>query len=280
MLQIISLGMGVQSTALYLMSSLGQLPKADYAIFADTGRESTATYQYLDFLQDWKEQNGGIAIKVLNDKNLYTDLLAQKPGRFSSIPAFTKDSEAKIGMLRRQCTYEYKIQVIDNYIRDHIYGLPPYAPRPCTSIWHGITLDEMERMSIPCQAWRVNLYPFLGWATHKGGKQEQVSWGTLMDRDAVTRWYGQHHLPIPPKSSCVFCPYQSDDAWARRKKEFPEDFAAAVQVDEAIRHSSRHGGRQPLYLHRSCKPLADVQFREGNNESKTSWGECSGNCHI
>ena len=37
-LKIISLGMGVQSTAVYLMSSLKyKLEKADYAIFADPG---------------------------------------------------------------------------------------------------------------------------------------------------------------------------------------------------------------------------------------------------
>ena len=33
---ILNLGAGVQSTALYLMSIDGEVPKFDYAIFADT----------------------------------------------------------------------------------------------------------------------------------------------------------------------------------------------------------------------------------------------------
>lgn len=38
MVQIISLGMGVQSTAMYLMSCMGQLPRADHAIFVGHGQ--------------------------------------------------------------------------------------------------------------------------------------------------------------------------------------------------------------------------------------------------
>ena len=38
-MRIISLGLGVQSTAMYLMSSLGYIDRADYAIFADPGAE-------------------------------------------------------------------------------------------------------------------------------------------------------------------------------------------------------------------------------------------------
>ena len=43
-MKIISLGLGVQSTAMYLMSSLGYIEKADYAIFADPRAEHPKTY--------------------------------------------------------------------------------------------------------------------------------------------------------------------------------------------------------------------------------------------
>ncbi|MCK7559340.1 hypothetical protein MKQ70_31995 [Chitinophaga sedimenti] len=110
---IISLGLGVQSVALYYMSSLGQLPRADYAIVADTGREKTATYAYLDKLMIWAKANNGIDIIVRSEKNLYADLLeGQNSGkkRFASIPAYTQNSDGSQGMLRRQCTNEYKIR--------------------------------------------------------------------------------------------------------------------------------------------------------------------------
>lgn len=278
MLQIISLGMGVQSTALYLMSSMGQLPRADYAIFSDTGKEGEKTYQYLDFLQDWKEKNNGIPIVVCQDKNLYRDLMDKETsGRFTSIPAFTRNEDGSVGMLKRQCTGEYKILVIDNYIRDHIYKLPVGSRRPKTAIWHGITLDEIERMSLPLQAWKINTYPFLGQVTHKHLDTQKLDWATPKTRNEVIHWYVLHGLPIPPKSSCVFCPYHSDLSWALKKKNDPEDFKAAVAVDEAIRNSASKGIHNPIYLHRSCRPLADVVFDAAQVEQ---WGECSGNCHV
>lgn len=44
-LKIISLGLGVQSTALYYMSSMGELPRCNYAIFVDTGKEKKKTIE-------------------------------------------------------------------------------------------------------------------------------------------------------------------------------------------------------------------------------------------
>lgn len=278
MVQIISLGMGVQSTALYFMSSLGELPRACMAIFADTGREGAGTYAYLDFLLKWKEQNGGIDIIVLRDKNLYEDLLEKgSVGRFVSIPAFTGNPDGSTGMLRRQCTSEYKIKIIDNYIRDHVYQLPKGSRRPATSIWHGITLDEIQRMAVPIEAWKNNTYPFLGYVTRKNSESITLDWGTAMTRQQVVEWYLRQGLPLPPKSSCIFCPYQSDRSWADKKKNHPEDFNAAIEVDEAIRNSTHRGILHPIYLHRSCRPLAEIEFDVSQNED---WGECSGNCHV
>ncbi|WP_461789478.1 hypothetical protein [Pedobacter sp.] len=278
MKQIISLGMGVQSTAIYLMSSMGELPRADHAIFSDTGKEGAATYQYLDFLLGWQKENDGIPIAVCRDRNLHEDLLnAERPGRFTSIPAFTKNDDGSVGMLRRQCTAEYKITVVDNYIRDHIYGLSKGSRRPKTQIWHGITLDEIGRMSQPYEAWKINTYPFLGQMTFKTEATERLSWARPMTRSDVVQWYILQGLPIPPKSSCVFCPYQSDKAWALKKKHSPEDFRDAVRIDEAIRNSTAKGIHNPVYLHRSCRPLATIAFDVIKEEE---WGECSGNCHV
>ena len=43
-MKIISLGLGIQSTAMYIMSTLGDIDRADYAIFADPGAELPDTY--------------------------------------------------------------------------------------------------------------------------------------------------------------------------------------------------------------------------------------------
>ena len=50
-LRVLSLGAGVQSTAVLLMMIEGQLPKADAVIFADTGWEPIAVYDHLKKLE-------------------------------------------------------------------------------------------------------------------------------------------------------------------------------------------------------------------------------------
>lgn len=277
---VLSLGMGVQSTALYLMSAMGELPRIDYAVFSDTGREMTVTMEYLEWLLKWKDQNDGPEIVVKQEKNLFTDLLSttnSTGGRFASIPAFTESSNGSEGILRRQCTNEYKIQVVDKAIRD-IYGLRRKQRNIKTTIWKGISADEADRMSIPESAWKTFIYPLVGYGIPGVGKwfklDEQLH--RPMNRNDIKSWYRKNNLPIPPKSSCVFCPYHSDHTWHDMQVNYPDDFNDAVRVDKAIRNSSVRGVEQPVYLHRSLKPLDEVAF---DPDSRIEFGECSGTCH-
>jgi len=51
-MRLLSLGAGVQSTVLALMSADGTLPKVDGAVFADTGWEPKRVYEHLFRLRD------------------------------------------------------------------------------------------------------------------------------------------------------------------------------------------------------------------------------------
>lgn len=278
-LEILSLGLGVQSTALYFMSSMGILPPIDYAIFADPGKEKNKTYEYLQWLLKWQKENNGVPIIIKKERNLFKDLLNStnhKGKRFSSIPAFTIDENGQVGMLNRQCTSEYKIYVVDNAIRD-LYGLNPRDRRPETRVWKGITSDEMDRASKPYEAWKVSVYPFLGFTiSKKKVTRMRDSEFLQMNRMDVIAWYNKNGLPLPPKSSCIFCPYQSEQSWIDLKENNAEDFEAACLVDEAIRDSTTKGIKQPIYLHRSCKPLREINF--DRTQPDIPFGECSSEC--
>jgi len=277
-MKIISLGLGVQSTALYLMSSTGELPRVDQAIFVDPGREKKKTMEYLEYLMGLSL---GITIPliVVKKKNLFEDLLHQSNSRgkrFSSIPAFSKNEDGTTGMLRRQCTGEYKIEQVDQAIRKQQGLLPRMRGKPA-EVWKGISLDEIERLSIPLEKWKTQVYPFCGYSTtHKG--PEKLAWSRNMTRNDIINWYHTNGFRVPPKSSCVFCPYTSEAAWLDMKINEPEDFADAVRVDYAIRDASKKGCKAPLFLHQSCKPLDQVVFETSGNDL---WkGECSGECHT
>lgn len=98
-LTYLSLGAGVQSTALLVMSNLGLhgCPRADVAIFADTQDEPAYVYEHLAALEAWSE------IPV---RRVTAGRLSDAGEGFLRIPAFT-ETAAGTGMLRRQCTREY-----------------------------------------------------------------------------------------------------------------------------------------------------------------------------
>lgn len=276
--KFISLGLGVQSTAMYYMSSMGELPRCDYAIFVDTGREKKGTMAYLKYLQAWQSKNAGIPIIVVQKKNLFQDLLKSENStgqRFSSIPAFTKNEDGTSGILRRQCTNEYKIEQVDRSIRE-VLEVPKVLNQKI-EIWKGISLDEIDRMSIPDALWKIHVYAFCGYAVERRDHYKYKN-ARLYSRADIYQWYKYNHLPIPPKSSCIFCPYQSDASWYDMKVNEPEDFADAVRVDKAIRNSTQKGIKSPIFLHNSCIPLDEIEFRPGLPDL---WhGECSGVCHT
>ena len=91
-MKVISLGLGIQSTAMYMMSSMGLIDRADYAIFADPGAELPDTYKLWDSLSDWADKNEGIPL-IKRRKSLYDDIVKSKNStgrRWASIPAFTE----------------------------------------------------------------------------------------------------------------------------------------------------------------------------------------------
>jgi hypothetical protein len=277
--KIISLGLGQQSTTLYLMSSMGEIERADFAIFSDPGSEGSATYKHLKWLKRWTKRNKGIPILVVGKKSLYQDLIQATKitgKRFASIPLFTKDAKGKIGMLRRQCTEEYKTNEIFRTIR-HAYGVRLYKRTPATEVWLGISLEEIERAKFPRTKWLTFVYPFLNIKATKNDFQ-RVNYTKIMRRADCQVWLEQHGFPVPPKSACTFCPYQSDARWKETKLNDPQEWKRLVHLDEQIRNSTKKGIEQPIFLHRSCQPLKDVDLHE--NQLDIFISECSGMCGI
>lgn len=102
-LTCISLGTGVQSSAMLALSARGVLPKVDYAIFADTGWEPRSVYQHLDRLEREIAQPAGIPILRVSSGNIRDDAL-DPHHRFASMPLYVLNQDGRPGMTRRQCT--------------------------------------------------------------------------------------------------------------------------------------------------------------------------------
>ena len=96
-IQICSLGGGVASTALFLMSLHGEIENpADAAMFADTGNERQTTLDTIHFLKDYAKDFGVPVHIVKNDRLPDIQTNALKPdSKIGDMPFHTLDKAVK-----------------------------------------------------------------------------------------------------------------------------------------------------------------------------------------
>ncbi|GAA3825961.1 hypothetical protein GCM10022226_53390 [Sphaerisporangium flaviroseum] len=87
-------------------------------------------------------------------------------------------------------------------------------------------------------------------------------------------------LPVPPKSSCFFCPFKTVDAWRAQRRNEPELFIKSVQLEVELNKRRAALGRDSAYLTRYGIPLADAIPEEavGREEPNDDPGCDSGWC--
>ena len=164
-------------------------------------------------------------------------------------------------MLWRQCTKEYKVEVVRRAIREFLGYGPRQRVKEHVNLWMGISTDEITRVKPSPIKYITHKYPLI----ERG-----------MSRLDCLEWMRKNGYPMPPKSACIGCPYHSDEYWKQLKEKYPEEFADAVDFDRALRKKPRPEGE--LYLHRSCQPLDEVDFSIGQESLFDN--ECEGMCGI
>lgn len=231
MLTVLSMGWGVQSFTLACMSALGHLPKLDFAVFADTMHEKSATYAFMSKWQPWLEEHG---IWVAHVDSEEENRIVNQYG-FIDIPAFATDADnlEHQWVMKRQCTSEWKIWPTRRFLQEQRVDQP-------VELWMGISTDEFERAKDSNVKYIRHRFPLLE---------------LDLSREDCQEWLIAHDLEVPPRSSCYFCPYTYLDDWKSLEKDGPEDFAKAVDVDEQLRnvHSD-----MKIYLNRFHVPLAEI----------------------
>lgn len=260
-LRILSLGAGVQSTALLILAARGDLPGLDAAIFSDTGWEPQAVYDHLDRLEQEMAVPAGIPIHRVTAGNIRSDAL-NPDHRFASMPLYVKNPDGGDGMTRRQCTSEYKLKPIKSKTRELLgaglkaNGQAGRVPgKRWAETWIGISTDERDRaidsdtgdLKTGDVAYSRNRYPLLD---------------LDMSRDACRSLLTRHGFGATPKSACIGCPFHTNRQWRDLRDHHPAEWADAVAFDEAIRAGSAratangHNLMGTAFLHRSRLPLA------------------------
>lgn len=237
----------MQSSALLIASARGLLPRLDAAIFADTGWEPRAVYAHLDRLERDIAEPAGIPVRRVSSGNIRDDAL-NPAHRFASMPLFIRNPDGGDGMLRRQCTNEYKLKPIKRAVREML-GYPgrTYIPRGVyAEQWIGISTDEIGRARDSGLKFSRNVFPLLdlGWS-----------------RDDCREYLTAEGFGETPKSACIGCPYHGNAQWRKLRNDSPEEWKDAVDFDASIRSGNARATANgvPLlgqaFLHRSRKPL-------------------------
>jgi len=248
-LRVLSLGAGVQSTTLALMSAAGELEPLDCAIFADTQAEPAAVYRHLE----WLTQPGLLPFPVytVTVGNL-AEILIHPPAKgWKSRTMMLPAHQPPNGMARKYCTSNYKTHPI----RKKLNALRRKAD---VELWIGISTDEAMRMKPAQEPWLMRRHPLI--ERH-------------MSRMDCRGWIFKHGYPQPPKSSCVFCPYRGD-SWGAMKRDAPDDWKLACKVDDAIRENFA----PTFFVHRSLQRLADADV--GEDQPELFGNECEGMCGV
>lgn len=292
MLNVASLGAGVQSTTMVLMAAHGEItPMPDAAIFADTGAEPAEVYEHLAWL---KSPNVlPFPVHSVMFSNIREDMektaagekqVALRSDGFIGAPFYTRNEDGSIGKLNRECTQNYKIRPIQRKLKE-LLGRDPdkrvgvrKAPLACQ--WIGISSDEDHRVNTKAPAWLTKRYPLIDIEADSDGIR--IVGERRMSRGDCIEWMERNGYPRPPRSACTFCPFRKNTEWAHMRDNQPEAWADAVRMDALIRDlpaakiaGLNEGGQ--LYVHRDAVPLEEVRI--DNPDQGSIWDdECEGMC--
>ena len=253
-MRVLSLGAGVQSSTIALMSKHGEIPPFEFGIFADVKAEPWRVYHWLN----WLEKQVDFPIYRVTHKEGLTknieDCCAFRTKRMSTPPLFTKEDNGTEGRILRQCTHDFKISVVKRKIRELAAG------RNVLQVI-GISHDERARAKPSTVKYITHVWPLL---------ERQ------MTRQDCINWMYAHHYQKPPRSACVYCPHKCNAEWRLLRDDDPQGWAEAVRMDKVMRHLP--GMKSETFVHRSCVPLDEVDLRTDEDMGQMVMGSLLGDC--
>jgi hypothetical protein len=247
-INIISLGAGVQSSTMALMAAAEEIePMPEGAVFADTGYEPRAVYDWLEWLV------GRLPFPVYRVMAYGNQRGTFQRGQ-TQMPVYMNTG----GIGKRQCTSNWKIVPIERKLRELLNATGKRLSDISVISWIGISLDEVDRMKPNSAKWIRNRWPLI---------EKRIN------RHDCLRWMEKRAFPKPPRSACVFCPYKSAAEW-RVTRNDPEAMAVVRRVESALLPGE--------FLHPSHRLIDDLDLSTDEDRGQMSLfgNECEGMCGV
>ena len=251
---ILSLGAGIQSTALAIMLEQGMLPEypmPEWAIFADTHAETPNVYDTLDWLQPLvsfpiiRTSWGDLATntwKALRGQPVPERGHQGKSLGYIDLPVFTGK-----GLARRQCTTIYKVTPVRNQVKE-LTGMKP--PALTMTQYLGISINESKRAKPAREQWITNQYPLV-----------EEGWTRQMLKSFLDETFPGH--PVR-RSACWFCPFHTTAEWQEIRELYPDLYEQALNMEKAMADHPRgpwylkNGGLEASMKKLDMQPALDL----------------------
>lgn len=141
----------------------------------------------------------------------------------------------------RACTADFKIKVVDRWLREH------GAKIENAQVGIGISLDEFQRMKPnldpATRDWKENKFPLIE---------------LRMTRQDCIKIIQKAGLPVPPKSSCYFCPFHPLARWQEMRVTEPELFQKSCELETMMNERRIALGKDKVWFSNKLKPLEKV----------------------
>lgn len=216
---IVSYGAGINSTAMLCgFAERGIVP--DAILFADTGGEKPDTYAFLDVMNKWlSEHNMPNLIRV--------KYVPTRAG--SSVWNSLEDECLGLGNLPslaygwHKCSAKWKVDPQMKWFKEWPVSKRAAEAGVLVQKAIGFRVGEERRRKDHIQdPGTIKIYPLLEW-----------KWDQDDCKEAIKR----AGLPIPPKSSCFFCPASSRQDIVRLALEMPDLFDRAIEMERNARQA-------------------------------------------
>lgn len=255
-MKILSCGAGMQSTALALMScenvmtpeKFPMVPVYDLVAFCDLGKEPPWVVNQVKFIENACD-SVGIPFVIL-ESPLYQDYLDNfGKSRVVSIPFWTVDPDGKKGKMMRNCTMDYKINLIQNYVRWTILGYKKGERTKAEDLkaheMHiGFSTEEKQRCKENPHKMFINKFPLIDMGLERKDNYAYIRdvWG--LETKA---------------SACSFCPFHRNYFFHFLKNNEPEEYRDVVAFDNLLESGQPSTKiRSKLYISRSRKRIEDL----------------------
>lgn len=247
---VVSYGGGVNSTAM-LIGMIARNERPNAILFADTGGEKPATYDFVAEFRDWLAKHDlkltVIAYSAKMQSPLGVDFAC------GSAHASLEDECHNNGTLPSKafgfggCSQKWKRYPMDKFVQQF---------QPAKDAWErgekvqrciGIHAGETKRGKIPDDAKFTYRFPLKEW----GWSQDHC--------ESAIREAG---LAVPPKSACFFCPSMRKVEVLALAKEHPELFNRAVAMEQNAKECDGLDVVKGLGRHWSWESLAKADARQ------------------